>query len=299
MNAIHADAGDLAPADRQLVVVGDLVGADLAVAVAVPRRDPRDRASDLADAEMAVAIQIHDGEDRPALVGDRQDHLAPRGLRLLIDERVDLLHVELAVAVRVHRVEQRGERAVVLHFRLLEVLVVVLVGGLELAGIVALGVLGGVLAAVGVEFQADLADGDLDVAVGELLRRGPPAARAWSPRPMPRSSWTAEPLAGELDDQLQVGLDPAEVPAQLLGVERAVAVGVGRREVLGVDRELAGAQPIVAGRRALARPLVVFLEQEPDRDGTRGRRPTARSPAAPSRTSRAASGPRSSPRSGC
>ena len=39
----HADAGDLAPADRQLVVVGDLVGADLAVAVAVPRRDPRDR----------------------------------------------------------------------------------------------------------------------------------------------------------------------------------------------------------------------------------------------------------------
>ena len=98
-NADMPTAGDLAPADRQLVVVGDLVGADLAVAVAVPRRDARDRVADLAHAETAVAIQIHDREDRTALIGDREDHLAPRGLRLLIDERVDLLHVQLAVAV--------------------------------------------------------------------------------------------------------------------------------------------------------------------------------------------------------
>ena len=57
----------------------------------------------------------------------------------------------------------------VLHFCLFEIFVVVLVGGLELAGIVALGVLGGVLAAIGVEFEADLADRDFDVAGGEFL----------------------------------------------------------------------------------------------------------------------------------
>ena len=168
-NAGHADSGNLAPADRHLVVVGDLVGADVAVTVAVPRRDPSNRIPDLTHRETAVAIEIHDGEDRAPLIGDREHHLTSRGVGLLIDELVDLLHVKLSVAVRIHRVKQRGERPVVFHFWLFEIFVVVFVSGLELAGIVTLGVFDGVLAAVGMEFKAELADRDLDVTLGEPL----------------------------------------------------------------------------------------------------------------------------------
>ena len=96
-----------------------------------------------------------------APTGDRQE--------FLIDERVDLFHVKLAVAVLVHHVEERHERTMIFQLFLFEIFVVVRVGGLKLAGVVASCVLGSVLAAVGVEFQADLADRDLDVAVGEFL----------------------------------------------------------------------------------------------------------------------------------
>ena len=73
------------------------------------------------------------------------------------------------------------------------------------------------------------------------------------------------PFAGEFDDQLQIGLDPAEESAEFFGIERVVAIGIGRGEVFGIDRKLAGAQPIVAGRLTGACSLVVFFEYQPDR----------------------------------
>ena len=115
-------------------------------------------------------FEVEDAEDRPALVGGRQDQPAPRGLGLAVDEVVQLLGVELAVAVAVEELEEAGQgRGVVLvlgQLGLLEVAVLVGVGGLELGREGPPGVVGRAGAVVDVDVQADLADGDLDVAVG-------------------------------------------------------------------------------------------------------------------------------------
>ena len=152
----------------------------------------------------------------------------------------------------------------VLHFGFLEILVIVLVGCLELAGIVALGVIGRVLAAVGVELEAHLADRDLDVSVGELLdanlgrqrlgararrldrRRGRPFAesltvssRSGSTRPRNRRSSS---VSSELSPSVSAEAKSLASIANSPGLSRLSPAGV-----------------------ASACSRVVFLEDEPDR----------------------------------
>src|SRR5262249_44797413 len=82
-----------AAGDDELDVIGDLIGIDATVTVAVPGRDALDGPHDLAGAEPTVAVGVEDAEDRPAVVPDRGDEPAPRRVELLGDEVVQLVVV--------------------------------------------------------------------------------------------------------------------------------------------------------------------------------------------------------------
>ena len=88
--------------------MGDLVGGDPAVAVAVPGGD-RSRALGEPRGRPAAGRGSGRGrEDRAALVDGREHHPALRRSASCGDELVHLLREELAVAVAVHQVEGRG-----------------------------------------------------------------------------------------------------------------------------------------------------------------------------------------------
>ena len=89
---------------------------------------------------------------------------------------------------------------------------------------------------------------------------------SWSGR-LDRGGVTAAAAAfvRELDPHLELRHDPGDEPAQLLGVEQAVTVGVRRREGARVDPQLGAAEHVVAGRRARLRRLVILLQQQADR----------------------------------
>ena len=50
--------------DRDLEMIGDLIGRDTPIAIAIPRHDPVDRAHHLAGAQPSVAVQVKNAEDR-------------------------------------------------------------------------------------------------------------------------------------------------------------------------------------------------------------------------------------------
>ncbi len=113
-----------------------------------------------------------------------------------------------------------------------------------------------------VDVEPDLADRELDIAVGE-----PPDLRPFGKSPPVSTRAFAWPAASgpKRDIEREVDRRPAEQLAQFVGIERIVAVLVGAGEGVRVDRELGRRQLAVRPSRYVAFALVVFLEQEPGR----------------------------------
>ena len=96
----------LAPAQVDLDVVGDLLGRDPAVAVAVAGREPGGGRKDLAGAEAAVAVEVQEAEQGSPLVRPGQGEPVPGPEGAEGGVLGDLARIDLAVAVTVDRLEQ-------------------------------------------------------------------------------------------------------------------------------------------------------------------------------------------------
>ena len=247
-------------------MVGDLLGGDPAVAVAVARRDPGEGVEHLAGAELAVAVQVEHAEDCPALVGGRQRQPALRRDGPRRHVVVQLARVELAVTVSVEGAEEaaqgRGLAVVAGQFRLFDVAILIGVRGSELGPEGLAGRVGRPRAVVDVDIEPNQADVDLDHALGELPDLEPARRAAVVAADPGHGTTRGVGREGHVEDRVAWGL--REVFAEILGIERAVPAGVGRGECLGRDGELLGRELRVGLAGPLARPGVVLLEQQPD-----------------------------------